>query len=146
MSVSCEVPPTVLSGSDVALFVCGLEVPIEKCEVKKHAKKTETTSSVSVWGGQLWDEFAPGASGGTVSWDSKWHVSQQIVPPAIRQGAIYPIAPYVRRPFTNGASDPGSAFSMNLLIEDNTITLDPKSGVIDWKAGGTVTGPIVDPT
>ena len=33
MSLACEVTPTVLQGSQVALFICGIEVPIEKVEV-----------------------------------------------------------------------------------------------------------------
>lgn len=146
MSSSCEVPPTVLTGASTALFVCGIEVPMTKIEVKKHAKKTETTSSLSVYEGQVWEEYGPGPSGATLSWESQWRVTQQIVPPAIRQGAIYPVAGYVRRPLWSGPNDAGSAYVMNLFIDDNTITLDPKAGVVDWKVSGTATGPILDPT
>jgi hypothetical protein len=145
MSLACEVTPTVLQGATVALFLCGIEVPIEKAELKKHAKKTETTSSVSFYNGQLWEEYAPGPSGGSLSWDSKWRVGQQIIPPSVRPGAIYPVAAYVRRPFANGPGDPGVAYAMNLFIDDNSITLDPKAGVIEWKCSGTATGPIIDP-
>jgi hypothetical protein len=146
MSLACEVTPTVLQGANIALFLCGIEVPVEKVELKKHAKKTETTSSVSFYNGQLWDEFAPGTSGGTVSWDSKWRINQQITPPSIRPGAIYPVAVYIRRPLTLGPTDPGSAYSLNLFIDDSSLSLDPKSGVIEWRCAGTGSGPIIDPT
>lgn len=146
MSLACEVTPTVLQGAQVALFLCGIEVPVEKMDLKKTAKKTEVTSTSSYFAGQLWEEFAPGSSGGSFNWDSKWRVNQQVTPPSVRQGAIYPVAVYVRRPLANGATDPGSAFSFNLFVESNDLTLDPKTGVIDWKVNGSATGPIVDPT
>jgi hypothetical protein len=145
MSLACEVTPTVLQGAQVALFICGIEVPVEKVDMKKHAKKTETTSSVSFFNGQLWEEYAPGPSGGSVSWDSKWRIGQQVTPPSVRPGAIYPLAVYVRRPGAQGAGDPGSAYSFNVFIDDNSLTLDPKAGTIEWKVSGTATGPILDP-
>jgi hypothetical protein len=145
MSLACEINSTVIPSAAVAMFICGIEIPVEKVELKKHAKKTETTCSVSFYNGQLWEEYAPGPSGGTVNWDSKWRVGQAVTPPSVRPGGIYPIAVYVRRPFFNGPTDPGSAFSMNLFVDDNSLTLDPKAGVIDWKCSGTATGPILDP-
>ncbi len=146
MSMNCEISPAVIPGSLVGLFLCGIEVPIEKADLKKHAKKTEITSSASLYGGVLWEEYAPGPSGGSLSWEAKLRVGQVVNPTSIRQGGIYPIALYERRPFTNGPSDPGSAFTFNLYIDDSSLTFDPKTGVIDWKVSGTVTGPIVDAT
>lgn len=145
MSLACEVSPTVLNGAQTALFVCGIEVPIEKMDLKRTAKKTEITSSVSYYAGTLWEEYCPGPSGGSLNWDSKWRINQTITPPAIRPGAVYPVAVYIRRPLTNGPADPGSAYTMNVFIESNDLTLDPKSGVIDWKCSGTCSGPIIDP-
>lgn len=146
MTLACEVAPVTISGAAVALFICGLEVPVEKIDFKRMAKKTEVTSSVSYYQGQIWDEFSPGAAGATLNWDSKWRVGQTVAPTSVRPGAIYPVSAYVRRPGANGASDPGSAYSMNLFVEDSSLTLDPKAGVVDWKCSGTATGPVIDPT
>lgn len=145
MPLSCEASPTVLNGSAAALFICGFEVPIEKVELKRSAKKTEITSSASYFNGVLWEEYSPGASGGSLSFDSKWRIQMAVSPPSIRAGAIYPVALYTRRPLTLGPGDQGSAFALNLFIDDNSITVDPRQGVIDWKVSGTVTGPIIDP-
>lgn len=146
MALACEQAPVTLQGSAVGVYICGLEIPIEKADLKRMAKKTEVTASTSFFGGQIWDEFAPGSSGGSLNWDSKWRVGQLVSPPSVRPGAIYPVLAYVRRPLTNGPSDVGSAYSMNLFIDDSSITLDPKAGVIEWKCSGTATGPVIDPT
>lgn len=143
---TCEVTPTTLQGSQVALYICGIEVPIDKADLKRMAKKTEITSSVSYYNGVIWEEYSPGPSGGSLNWDSKWRVNQTITPPDVRPGAIYPVAAYVRRPGTTGPSDPGSAYTMNLFVESNDVTFDPRAGVIEWKCSGTATGPIINPS
>jgi hypothetical protein len=37
----CEVSPVVLQGAAVALQICGVEVPVDKIDMKRMAKKTE---------------------------------------------------------------------------------------------------------
>ncbi len=143
---TCEVSPVVLQGANIALQLCGIDVPVDKVDIKRHAKKTEVTSTASYQGGIIWDEFAPGTSGGTVSWDGHWRVSQAIVPPDVIPGKIYPCRAFVRKSGTNGTNDPGSYYGFNVFIDDNSLTLDPKSGVITWKVSGTATGPISNPT
>jgi hypothetical protein len=146
MALACEVSPAVISSASIAVFVCGFEVPVEKADLKQMAKKTEVTSTASLYQGVIWEEFAPGASGGTFDFDSKWRPSGSVLPPSLRTGAIYPVSLYVRRPLTNGATDAGSAFSFNFFVENVSLTFDPKSGVIDWKVSGAATGPIIQPT
>ena len=48
-------------------------------------------------------------------------------------------------PILAGATDPGLFYSMNLYIDDLSITLDPKSGVVTFKVSSTATGPITEP-
>lgn len=146
MSLACEVAPTVLEGSKAALFICGIECHTEKFDLKRNAKKTDITGSTSYYNGYLWDEFTGGSRGGGLSWSSKWKANQQITPPQIREGAIYPVAVYVRRPQANGASDPGSAFTMNLFIDSNDLSFDMSQGIINWSCSGTATGPIIPPS
>jgi hypothetical protein len=142
---NCVVAPTVLQGANIAMQLCGTEIPVDKIDIKRHAKKTEVTSTASFQGGKIWDEFAPGSSGGTCSFDGHWRVSQTIQPPHIIPGNIYPAKAYVRKAGTNGATDTGLFYSMNLYIDDMSLTLDPKSGVITYKVSATATGPITDP-
>jgi hypothetical protein len=69
-----------------------------------------------------------------------------VLPPDVITGKIYPVSLYVRRPATNSVTDPGSAFTFNLFVENVSLSFDPKTGVIDWKVSGAATGPIIDPT
>lgn len=146
MALDCAVSPVVLQGANIALKICDQEVPVDKVDIKKHSKKTEVTSTASYNGGIIWEEFAPGTSGGSMSWDGHWRVSQAVTPPDVRTGKIYAVKAFIRKAATNSASDPGSYYSMNVFIDDSSLTLDPKSGVITWKVSATVTGPITEPT
>ena len=143
--VSCQVAPVVLQGADIDLQLCGISVPVDKVDIKRHAKKTEITSTASYTNGVVWDEFAPGSSGGTVSWDGHWRVSQTIQPPHVIPGKVYPCKAYARRALSQGPGDPGIFYQFNIFVDDCSLTLDPKSGVITWKVSGTATGPIIDP-
>jgi hypothetical protein len=143
--VACEVAPVVLQGANIDLKLCGLSVPVDKIDIKRHAKKTEITSTASYQNGVVWDEFSPGSSGGTISWDGHWRVSQIVQPPYVIPGKIYPFRAYVSRAGSSSPNDPGIYYSGNVFIDDNSLTLDPKSGVITWKVSGTCTGPITDP-
>lgn len=146
MTLACEVSPSVLGSATIAVYICGFELPVEKADLKKTTKKTEVTSTASLYGGVIWEEFAPGASGGMFDLDTKWRASGTILPPSLRNGAIYPVALYVRRPQTAGVTDPGSAYSFNFFVENQSLAFDPKTGVIDWKVSGPVTGPLAEPT
>jgi hypothetical protein len=122
---------------------------MSKTEIKKTAKTTDVTGSTSgaVVDGvlQIWQEFSPGPSGGTLAAEGWWRVGQPITPPLLRQGAIYAMLAYIRRPGFSGPADPGSAYTFNAIVNDNTVTLDPNSGAIAWKLSATMTGPILDP-
>src|SRR3954463_3233882 len=118
MTLACEVAPSTLIGANVAFFVCGTEVPIEKADFKMSAKKTEVTSTASVVNGVVWEEFSPGSSGGSVSWDCSWRVGQVVAPPTVRPGAIYPVQAYPIRT--------GSPYACNVFIDSSDITLDPR--------------------
>lgn len=142
MALDCAVSPVVLQGANIALHICSQEVPVDKVDIKRHTKKTEVTSTASYNGGIIWEEFAPGTTGGAVSWDGHWRVSQAVTPPDVQTGKIYAAKAFVRKPGTNSASDQGSYYSMNVFIDDSSLTLDPKSGVITWKVSATATGPI----
>jgi hypothetical protein len=142
---NCEVSPVVLQGANIDLQICGTSVPVDKIDIKRHAKKTEVTSTASFQGGAIWDEFAPGTSGGSVSWDGHWRVSQTVQPPHVIPGKIYPCKAFARKAGTNGVTDPGLFYQMNVFIDDCSLTFDPKSGVITWKVSATATGPIADP-
>lgn len=141
---TCNVSPVVLQGASVGLYLCDIEVPVDKIDLKRHAKKTEVTSTASYSGGRIWEEFAPGASGGSLSWDGHWRVSQAVRPPDVKPGYIYPAKAYVRKPATNSANDPGSYYSFNVFVDDNSLTLDPKGGIITWKVSTTITGPMTE--
>jgi hypothetical protein len=143
---TCEVSPVVLQGANVGLQICGTDVPVDKIDLKIHTKKTEVTSTASNSGGTIWEEYAPGSSGGTVSWDGHWRVSQIVRPPDLITGKIYPAKAFARKAGTNGATDPGLFYSFNIFVDDSSLTLDPKSGVITWKVSTTVTGAITYPS
>lgn len=146
MTLACEVSPPVIGSATIAVFICGFEIPVEKADLKKMAKKTDVTSTASLYGGVIWEEYAPGASGGTFDFDTKWRAAGTILPPTLRCGAIYPVALYVRRPGTQSSTDAGSAYTFNWFLENQTLGFDPKTGVIDWKCSGPATGPIIEPT
>lgn len=136
-----EQSPVTLHGSDVAFKICSQFVPAEKIELKFSCKKTEITSTADYSGGRMWENFAPGNSGGTLTWDGHWRISSAVIPPDIKPGAIYPIEAYVRRPGVLSDNDPGAFWSGYLFIDDQTVILDPKTGVITWKGAGTFCGP-----
>jgi hypothetical protein len=142
MVILTPVQPVVYESNTVALEICGIAVPIEKAELKLHCKKTEITSTSSYSYGFLWDEFAPGNIGGSLNWDSHWRISQAVTPPMVLPGFIFPIRAFIRRPLTNGVTDRGAFFAFRLIIDDSTITLDPKNGGITWRCSGTITGPV----
>lgn len=146
MSLACEIPANILEGGKAALFICAIECPVEKMDLKFQSKKTDVTSTASYYNGVIWDEFQQGATGASVSWDTRWRVNQQITPPQIRTGAIYPIAVYVRRPQATGPSDPGAAYTMNLFIDSSDLSFDLKNGTIDWKVSGSSSGPVTNPS
>lgn len=139
------VSPSVLTGAQVALFITDIEVPMSKGEIKRNAVKTDVTGSTSVSSGVVWNEFGQGPSGGTFNWEGHWRVGQVVAPPDVIQGQTYAIKGYVRRPGWNGVADAGSYWGGNLFIEDNSMTLDPKLGSIDWRVSGTFNGPITPP-
>lgn len=149
MAGPAEQAPVALTGAAVALFISGTEMPMSKTEVTKSAKNTEVTGSTSgaVVGGvfQIWSEFAPGPSGGQFRSEGHWRVTSPITPPMLRQGAIYPVLAYVRRPGFNNAIDPGSAYSLSIIVDENSVTLDPNTGDIAWRLTAKATGPIQDP-
>lgn len=146
MSLPGEVAPPTVPSATIAVFLSGFEVPVIKADLKKTVKKTEVTSTASLYAGVIWEEYAPGCKGGTFDFDAQWRASGTVLPPAVREGAIYPVALYVRRPLTNGPTDPGSAYTFNFLVESSSLSFDPKSGVIDWKCNGACTGPIIEPS
>ena len=41
---NCEVSPVVLQGANIAMQLCGTDLPVDKIDIKRHAKKTEVTS------------------------------------------------------------------------------------------------------
>lgn len=143
---TCEVAPQTVNAATIAVFLCGFEIPVVKADLKKMTKKTEITTTASLYGGVIWEEFSPGASGGTFDFDSQWRASGDVLPPSVRTGAIYPVSLYVRRPGTASAGDAGSAFTFNFFVENASMSFDPKSGVIDWKVSGAATGPIIEPS
>jgi hypothetical protein len=67
-------------------------------------------------------------------------------PPDLITGKIYPAKAFARKAGTNGATDPGLFYSFNIFVDDSSLTLDPKSGVITWKVSTTVTGAITYPS
>ncbi|SRR5579871_5833371 len=149
MAAPVEQSSVTLTGASVALFVNSTEMPMSKVEIKKMAKKTEVTGSTSgaVVAGvnQIWQEYSPGPSGGSLSAEGHWRVGQPITPPQLRQGALYAISAYVRRPGWLNAADPGSAYVGTIFVEDNSVVLDPNSGAVDWRLAASFSGPILDP-
>jgi hypothetical protein len=143
MTMNCEIAP--VQGFSVAVTLCGIEVPCVKIDLKLMTKKVDITSTASYVNNILWEEFTPGASGATLSFDSVWRIGQVVTPPSVRVGAIYPAQVFVRRAATNGPSDPGSFYSFNVFVDDSALTLDPLQGKIDWKFSGTVTGAVTYP-
>lgn len=153
--------PVTLTGAGVALFIAGgagfppavgqaVEMPMTKTTIKRAAKKTEVTGSTSTSNAdgatQTWQEFSPGPSGGTLEAEGHWRIGQAIMPTQLRQGAIYYAWAYVWRPGWFSGGDPGGAYQGYILIDDNTTTLDPNSGSVDWRLMATFTGPIVPPS
>lgn len=141
-TLACEIAPITLLGGNSALFVCGLEVPFEKAELKLTTKKTDITSTASYSNGIIYEEHSPGATSGELSWDTKWRASTSVAPPNLRQGAIYPVQLYVVRAGAVGPGNAGTFYAMNVFIDSNALTFDPKNGTIEWKISATVTGPV----
>lgn len=146
--------PIVIAGAGTALFVvqagAGTEFPMTKCDVKIAADKTEVTGSFSVFSQptgfkKVWKEFGQGSSGGSCSWQSYWRVNQIVAPMDLVIGETYNIRPYVRRPQWVDNADPGSYFDLDLFIDDNSLSLDPKGGVIEWSVTTTLNGYAVFP-
>lgn len=131
MALDCVQSGKAVSSANLKLTICGLEFPVEKVDIKLSAKKTDITSTASVVNGIVWDEYAPGSSGGAISWDTKWRIGQQVSPKDVRAGGIYAVV------ITATASWTASTF-----VDSNDISIDVRSGVIEWKVAATATGPI----
>ncbi len=145
---NCEVSPVILQGANIALQMCDIDIPVVKIDLKLHAKKTDITSTASYQAStqQVFEEYASGALGGNVSWDCQWRVSQVVKPPDLIPGRIYPCKAFARRAGTASPEDPGIFWSFNAIIEDSSLSLDPRTGVITWKVTASCTGIITMPT
>jgi hypothetical protein len=154
MAVLTPNPPLVFTGIQVALFLgpsnAQQEVPIIKGEFKIAAKKTESTGSTSIGPSptttKIWEEYGQGPSGWGFNWNGCWRIGQVLTPLSIVQGETYGMTAYARRPGWNGPADPGVGYTGALYIEDNSITLDPRSGIIEWKVTGSGQGTLTFPT
>ncbi len=142
MSILTATAPVTMPSSGVGVEVCGVMIPVEKADFKLHCKKTEMTSTTSYHLGFLWDEFSPGNLGGSLGFESHWRITAVVTPPMLLPGYILPFRAFIRRPGTYGVRDRGVYYAFRAIVEDSSLTLDPRTGVINWKVSTTITGPV----
>lgn len=148
--------PIVIEGAGTALFIMTnkvgpafTELPMTKTDVKLTGEKTEVTGSFSLAEAnsttKIWSQYGEGKSGGTVSWQSFWLTGQIVAPMDIWQGDTYRFRQFVRRPGWLNGGDLGSCYDDMLFIDDKSMSLDPKTGVISWDVTTTANGAIFEP-
>ncbi len=157
--------PVAVTGAASGLFVydtAGLqhrEIPMTKTEIKRNAKIGDVTGSTDVvnrdggatnTGGQnrVADAFVGGSIGASVSVSAFWRTGQAKAPCEFFEGDTYYFNIYIRRAGWRSAADTGLYHTTLLIIEDISMSLDPKSGAIEWnmstRANGYIGKPIGD--
>lgn len=152
-----------VTGASSALFILQggafSELPMTKVDVKRGANITEITGSTDVYnretpsdstlnnGGQLRvaSTYAGGATNATVGVSAFWRAGQVKSPIELFEGDSYAFRICIRRPGWRSAADAGLYMSPYLIIEDISMSLDPKVGAIEWSMSTRANGPLGKP-